>query len=96
LPWAIELYKATGEFVFAPEERDVYSGRTPTDLAPLGAKPGSSTFAEKGKSDCAPSELRSKKKERETINIPPLWGEATTNALLHFQVEFAFAFANGK
>ena len=31
---------------FAPEERDVYSyERTPKDLAPLGAKPGSRTFA---------------------------------------------------
>ena len=38
------------EFVFAPEERDVYSyERTPKDLAPLGAKPGSRTFAEAGK-----------------------------------------------
>ena len=35
------------EFAFAPEERDVYSyKRTPKDLAPLGAKPGSRIFAE--------------------------------------------------
>jgi len=45
------------------EERDVYSyERTPKDLAPLGAKPGSRTFAETGKSDCAPTELRSKER----------------------------------
>jgi hypothetical protein len=31
------------KFVFAPEERDVYSCRRPLkDLAPLGAKPGTS------------------------------------------------------
>jgi hypothetical protein len=49
------------EFVFAPEERDVYSyERAPKDLAPLGAKPGSGTFAGAGKTDCAPPELRSK------------------------------------
>jgi hypothetical protein len=55
----IQLTSATVEFVFAPEERDVYSyERTPKDLAPLGAKPGSGTLAEAGKSDCAPTELR--------------------------------------
>jgi hypothetical protein len=33
-------------FVFAPEERDVYSyERTPKEIAPLGAKPGGGTFA---------------------------------------------------
>ena len=54
---------ATVELVFAPEERDVYSyERTPKDLAPLGAKPASTTFAEAGKSDCAPAELRSKER----------------------------------
>ena len=36
----IQLPSAIVEFVFAPEERDVYSyERTPKDLAPLGAKP---------------------------------------------------------
>jgi hypothetical protein len=47
------------EFVFAPEERDVYSyERTRKDLAPLGAKPGSATIAEAHMGDCAPMELR--------------------------------------
>jgi hypothetical protein len=33
--------QAASRFVFAPEERDVYSYQhTPKDLAPLGAKPG--------------------------------------------------------
>jgi hypothetical protein len=51
------------EFVFAQEERDVYSyEHTPKDLAPLGAKLGSRTFADAGKSDCAPTELRSKER----------------------------------
>src|SRR5688500_16418196 len=37
---------ATVEFVFAPEERDVYSyEHTFIDLAPSGAKPGSGTLA---------------------------------------------------
>ena len=40
----------TVEFVFAPEERDVYSyERAPKDLAPLGAKCGSGTFAGQAK-----------------------------------------------
>jgi hypothetical protein len=44
------LYVPTVEFVFAPEERDVYSyERTPKDLAPLGAKPSSGTFTGAGK-----------------------------------------------
>jgi hypothetical protein len=52
---------ATVEFVFAPEERNIYSyERPPRDLAPLGAKPGSRIFGGLSKSDCAPSELRSK------------------------------------
>jgi len=56
----IQLTSATVEFVFAPEECDVYSyEQTPKDLAPLGAKPGR-IFAEAGKSDCARTELRSK------------------------------------
>ncbi len=38
-------HSATVEFVFAPEERDVYSyERTPKYLAPLGAKSGSGTI----------------------------------------------------
>jgi hypothetical protein len=50
------------EFVFAPEERDVYSyEHTPKDLAPLGAKLGSEPSPDAGKGDCAPTELRSKK-----------------------------------
>ncbi|MDX6499102.1 MAG: hypothetical protein QOG23_2362 [Blastocatellia bacterium] len=54
----------TGSYVvFAPEERDVYSyERTTKDLAPLGAKPGSRTFAEAGNSDCAPTERRRKER----------------------------------
>jgi len=48
-------------FVFAPEERDVYSyERTHKDLAPLGPKPGSETIAEAHNGNCAPMELRSK------------------------------------
>jgi len=35
-------------------------GIHPKTLAPLGAKPGSRTFAEAGKSACAPTELKSK------------------------------------
>src|SRR5436190_12822526 len=59
--WWIQLPSATVEFVVAPEERDVYSyERTPKDLAPLGAKPGSGTFTGADNSDCAPTELRSK------------------------------------
>jgi hypothetical protein len=57
----IQLGSATVEFVLAPEERDVYSyERTSKVFAPLGAKPGSGTIAEAGKSDCAPTELASK------------------------------------
>ena len=85
----IQLGSAIVEFVFAPEERDVYSyERTPKDLAPLGAKPGTGTFA-LAKSDCAPTELRSKDQDRQAINISPLRGEPPNNVLLHFQVEFA-------
>src|SRR5947207_10745021 len=44
------MTSATVEFVFAPAERDVYSHeRTPKDIAPLGAKPGSGTFARQAK-----------------------------------------------
>jgi hypothetical protein len=57
LNWCLEL------FVFAPEERDVYSyQRPPKDLATLGAKPGNRTIAQAGKSDCAPTELKSQEK----------------------------------
>ncbi len=35
----------------------------PRIFAPLGARPGSGTFAEQGTSDCAPPELRSKDKD---------------------------------
>ena len=46
----IQLASATVEFVFAPEERDVYSYEcTRKDLAPLGAKPGSGTIGEQAK-----------------------------------------------
>jgi hypothetical protein len=59
----VQLSSATVEFVFAPEERDIYSyERMPNDLAPLEAKPGSETFTGAGKSDCAPTELRSKER----------------------------------
>jgi hypothetical protein len=61
----------------------------PKNIAPLGAKPGGRTFAEAGKSHCAPTELRSKETTVRAINISPLWGEATSNVLLHFQLEFA-------
>ena len=36
------------------------SRRTPKDLAPLGAKPGSGTFAAAAKNDSAPTELQIK------------------------------------
>ena len=43
------------------QSRDVYSYEcAPKDIAPLGAKPGSRTVAAAGKSDGAPTELRSK------------------------------------
>src|SRR5204862_3722166 len=74
---AIRLTSATVEFAFAPEERNVYSyERTPKDLAPLGAKPGGGTFARAGKSDCAPTELRTKERTAR-LYISPFWGEAT-------------------
>ena len=65
----------------------IATSRTPKDIAPLGAKPGSGTFVRA--SDCAPTELRTKDKDRRAINISPLRGEATNNVLLHFQLEFA-------
>jgi hypothetical protein len=41
-----QLTSATAEFVFAPEERDVYCyERTLKDLDPVGAKLGSVNFA---------------------------------------------------
>jgi hypothetical protein len=44
----IQVSSATVEF--APEERDVYScDSTPKDLAPLGARLASGTFAEAAK-----------------------------------------------
>ncbi|MFN2514232.1 MAG: hypothetical protein ABR568_22820 [Pyrinomonadaceae bacterium] len=61
--WWIQFAGATVEFVFAPEERDVYSyERAPEDLAPLGAKPAAEQLAEAGKDDCAPTELRGKER----------------------------------
>ena len=42
------------------------------NLAPLGAKPGSRTSAEAGKSDCAPTELRSKKGAPSYKHLAPL------------------------
>ena len=57
-----QVGSAKVKFVFAPEERDVYSyDCTRKDLAPLGAKPGGGTIGER-KSDCAPTELRSKER----------------------------------
>ena len=53
----------------------------PKDLAPLGAKPGSGTIAEAGKRDCAPTELKSKEKDRQAINVSPLWGERQRSTL---------------
>jgi hypothetical protein len=74
-------------------ERDVYSyERTPTDIAPFGAKPGNGTFAEAGKSNCAPTELRSKERTgsyKHLAPLRPISGEATNNSLLQFQLEFA-------
>jgi hypothetical protein len=65
------------EFVFAPEERDVYSTSAhPKVLAPLGAKPGSGTIAEAAKA-IALLQSFGVKKDRQAINISPLWGEAT-------------------
>jgi len=77
------------KFVFAPEERDVYSYEcTRKDLAPSGAKRDSETMGQQAK---AIALLRSfgERKDRWAINISPLWGEATNNVLLHFQLEFA-------
>lgn len=48
------------DFVFAPEERDVYSySPTPKDLAPLGARPGGEIFAEPGKEVALPRSVGS-------------------------------------
>ena len=66
----------------------IATGRTPKDLAPLGAKRGSRTFTGAAKSDCAPTKLRNKERPQ-AINISPRWGEATNNCLLHFLLEFA-------
>ncbi len=53
----------------------------------LGAKPGSGTFAGgSAKSDCAPTELRSKERNYKHLASR---GEATNNVLLHFQFESA-------
>ena len=61
--WRIQTTNATVEFVFGPEERDVYSyEHPPRDLAPLGAKPGTGTIADAGKGGCAPTERRSKER----------------------------------
>jgi len=58
-------------------------------FAPLGARPGSGTNGQAGKSGCVP-ELRSKEGSSGYRHLA-LWGEAANNDLLHFQVESAFA-----
>ncbi len=46
--WWIHVGSARVKFVFAPEERDVYSYEcTRKDLAPFGAKPGNRTIGER-------------------------------------------------
>jgi hypothetical protein len=50
----------------------IATGARTKDFAPLGAKPDGGTFAGTGKSNCAPTELRSKEKTTRAINIPPL------------------------
>jgi len=47
---------------------------------------GGGTIAEAGEGDCAPTEL-GRKKDRQAINISPLWGEEPNNFSLHFEVE---------
>ena len=47
-------------FSLQRSEMFIAMGIHPKTLAPLGAKPGSRTFAEAGKSDCAPTELKGK------------------------------------
>ena len=57
----IQLASVTVEFVFAPEEREVFSYEDTQKISLLlGAKPGSGTIAEAGKG--APSELRGKER----------------------------------
>jgi len=74
------------ETVFAPEERDVYSyERVPNDVAPLGAKAGRRTLAKE--SVALLRMLEEQKKDRQAINLSPLWGEAMGR--LHFEVELA-------
>jgi hypothetical protein len=82
-------YKATVEFVFAPEERDVYSyERPPKDLAPLRAKQNLRGSRQSG---CAPTELQSKQRPLGYKHLAPLGG-STNNILLHFKLESRFAF----
>jgi len=85
----IQLGRATVEFVFAPEERDVYSyERTPKDLAPPGAKSGTGTFA---LAQNAIALLRSFGVKIRTVSYKHLapMGRTANNVLLHFQVESA-------
>jgi len=49
-------------FSLQRSEMFIATGVHPKNLAPLGAKLGSRTFAEAGKSDCAPTELRRKER----------------------------------
>jgi hypothetical protein len=49
-------------FSLRRSEMLIATSARPKDLAPLGAKSGNGTFADAGKSDCAPTELRSKER----------------------------------
>jgi hypothetical protein len=83
--------RCTVEFVFAPEEQDVYSYECPLkDLAPSGAKLGSVTFA----GACKAIALLGSSGVNETvkaIDISLSGAKRQNTDLLHFQVEFAIS-----
>lgn len=77
------------EFVFAPEERYVYSyDRVPSDLAPLGAKPEQRNLGRGRQKRLRSYRASEQRKNRQAINISPLWGDAVNKDLLHFKLEF--------
>lgn len=61
----------------------------PKDLAPLGAKPSGVAFAEVGKSDCAPAELRSKEGPLGYKHLAP--PGRSRSVLLHFHLDSPMA-----
>jgi hypothetical protein len=79
--------KQLGSFSLQRSEMFIATSRRPKILAPLGAKPGSGTFAEAGKSDCAPAQLPSKERIGSYKHLAPqhpMSDEATSNVLSVF------------